>query len=393
MRVLITDSDNRSALAATRSLGKRGDVVITAGDRSSSLAAVSRYSSGFEPYPNPSNDPEGFVAAVAAAGARHRIDVILPMTEVTTVLLTQHQAALPGHCHLPFPPPETVARAADKAYVLQLAERVGVPIPRTVIVNEPRALDGVSGQITYPAVIKPARSRVRTAAGFVSTGVSYASSPEDLRERIGNLRPEEFPLLLQERIVGQGVGLFACYDNGCAIARFAHKRLREKPPSGGVSVLRESVSLDPLAVDYAHRLLTALNWRGVAMVEFKRDDRDGSLRLMEINGRFWGSLQLAIDAGVDFPALLVAMAAGEAIPPPSYRVGVRSRWFWGDMDVLLMTLRRSRRTLNLPPGHPGRLRTLWAFLHLWRRDQQDEVLRLDDLRPWLLETRRWLIGS
>ena len=130
------------------------------------------------------------------------------------------------------------------------------------------------------------------------------------------------------------------------------------------------------------------------MVEFKRDQRDGSLRLMEINGRFWGSLQLAIDAGVDFPALLVAMAAGETLPAASaYRLGTRSRWFWGDVDALLMILMRSRKSLNLPHSHPGRWRSVWNFLFDSAKEQREEVLRRDDPKPWVLETRRWLFGG
>jgi hypothetical protein len=140
-------------------------------------------------------------------------------------------------------------------------------------------------------------------------------------------------------------------------------------------------------------LLSHLGWRGVAMVEFKRDDRDGSLRLMEINGRFWGSLQLAIDAGVDFPAMLVDTAgATRPAPVTSYRIGVRSRWFWGDVDSLLTVLLRSRASLNLPPDHPGRWQTLWRFLKPGGREQRDEILRLNDPRPWFLETRRWFVG-
>lgn len=393
MRVLVTDSDNRSALAAVRSLGKAGHTVLTAGDCFPSLAAVSRYSAGFERYPSPREDPPGFLAALVNSIEKHAIDVVLPMTEITTLLLTQSREALPSRCMLPFPASATVARAADKADVLRLASQLGIPMPRTVEIESLASLDGALGTIDYPAVLKPARSRVRTAAGFISTGVSYAANERELHERLQAMRPEEFPVLLQERIIGPGVGVFACCDNGHTIARFSHRRLREKPPSGGVSVLCESAPLDPMAVEYADRLLTSLRWHGVAMVEFKRNERDGTLRLMEINGRFWGSLQLAIDAGVDFPGLLVKLAAGERIEPvASYRVGVRSRWFWGDVDALLSVLLRSRRSLNLPPGFPGRLGLLWQFLQTGGKHQYNEILRFDDLQPWLLESRRWLRG-
>src|SRR6185436_4020752 len=128
---------------------------------------------------------------------------------------------------------------------------------------------------------------------WVTCGTGYATRAEDLFARLDSLEPAVFPLLIQERIIGPGVGVFVCCDGSDVLATFAHRRIREKPPSGGVSVLCESAAVDPIAKEHAIALLRAMQWRGVAMVEFKQNDSDGTLRLMEINGRFWGSLQLA----------------------------------------------------------------------------------------------------
>jgi hypothetical protein len=112
---------------------------------------------------------------------------------------------------------------------------------------------------------------------------------------------------------------------------------------------------------------------------------------MEINGRFWGSLQLAIDAGVDFPRLLVEAALGGA-PRESltWRSGLRSRWFWGDLDHLLVRLIRSSSVLDLPPGSPGRAGALLHFLgwRPWR--ERDAVFRLSDPMPFLRESIEWM---
>jgi len=114
---------------------------------------------------------------------------------------------------------------------------------------------------------------------------------------------------------------------------------------------------------------------------------------MEINGRFWGSLQLAIDAGVDFPRLLVDIAAG-SVPDraPDYRVGIRCRWLAGDLDSLILSTLKDRRAQNLPPTYPGRLRSIWNFLEFGARDTLYEVERRDDLGPARLEWRRRLLG-
>jgi hypothetical protein len=128
------------------------------------------------------------------------------------------------------------------------------------------------------------------------------------------------------------------------------------------------------------------------MIEYKLDERTGTPYLMEINGRFWGSLQLAVDAGVDFPALLAGVAlGGDPAPVTAYRTGVRSRWWWGDVDHLLARLRRSPEDLALPPGSPGRWRALADFLTV-RRADRNEILRRSDPGPFFHETGQWLRG-
>ncbi len=107
---------------------------------------------------------------------------------------------------------------------------------------------------------------------------------------------------------------------------------------------------------------------------------------MEVNGRFWGSLQLAIDAGVDFPLLASRLALGQPLDAPaSYRVGVKSRWLLGDLDHLLLRLFRRDRDLRLPNGAPSRARTLFEFMKFFERDARYEVVRRDDIRPFLRE--------
>ncbi len=120
----------------------------------------------------------------------------------------------------------------------------------------------------------------------------------------------------------------------------------------------------------------------------------GTPYLMEINGRFWGSLQLAIDAGVDFPQLLVRCALGERVPPKSgYRVGTRGQWWWGEVDHVLARLRRTDAELALPPGSPTRASVVSDFLARWRPHERDAVFRLNDPMPFLTESARWFRGQ
>jgi predicted ATP-grasp superfamily ATP-dependent carboligase len=381
--VCVLDGESRAALAVTRAIGRRGHRVTVGSARDRALAKASRYCAVPVTYPSPSTDEAGFLDAVERVVRDQRIDVLLPVTDVSTLLVTAARARFGSACRVPFSPAEIVARAADKLDVLRTAETAGVPVPRTVVSDGPDAVPEIPWG--YPVVLKPARSRVRTAHGWHGCTVSYAESPTELRAALAAKPPEEFPILLQEKIPGPGAGVFLCCDRGRPIAVFSHRRLREKPPSGGVSVLAESAAPDPVVRAHAERLLAALGWHGVAMVEFKIDERTGVPHLMEINGRFWGSLQLAIDAGVDFPSILVDLALDRPLAaPPPYREGVRLRWFWGDVDATLL------RLFGPPAQRPGnRLGAIRDLLTLWGRDLHYDNPTRDDWGPWIHESLAW----
>jgi predicted ATP-grasp superfamily ATP-dependent carboligase len=151
-----------------------------------------------------------------------------------------------------------------------------------------------------------------------------------------------------------------------------------------VSVLSESTPLDPRLLEEAERLLEGLKWHGVAMVEFKHDARDGVPKLLEVNGRFWGSLQLSVDAGVDFPHLLYRQAIdGDVEPVLTYRSGVRLRWWLGDLDCLMLRLRERG-------GAGGRLRAVRDFVQGGGRRTRGEVLRREDPAPAAVELAQYV---
>ena len=386
--VLVTDGEQRAALATVRSLGLAGHAVHVVAARTPSLAGASRWCRSEFRVADPLGDAVAFADAVGK-----RLDVIggdtlLPIAEPALLALLAVRERFPGVL-IPFPDFETFRRISDKALVLERAAALGIAAPRQVTLSTPG--DSSAGSLAFPVALKPTRSVADFDGRRVKVGVRYASSAAELRQVLEAYDPAAFPVLAQQRVNGPGIGVFLLRWDGRILAAFAHRRLREKPPSGGVSVYRESTALDPSLLDQSRRLLEAFDWSGVAMIEYKLDQATGTPYLMEINGRFWGSLQLAIDAGVDFPDLLLAAALGTPRPPVlTWKLGVRSRWWWGDVDQLLARLRHSSARLNLPPGEPGRLGSLARFLLLWRPGDRNEILRLDDPRPFLRESAQWL---
>jgi predicted ATP-grasp superfamily ATP-dependent carboligase/CelD/BcsL family acetyltransferase involved in cellulose biosynthesis len=382
MKVLVTDGDNRAALAVTRSLGRAGHEVIVAAQHTSSLAQASRYCTRSVAYPDPMTKPDDFVDATVDLVRTARVDCVMPIADLTTFLVTAHRDRFEPECAVPFADTAIIERVANKVDLVQTADRLGVPVPRSVVVTAPDQIP--KHDIEFPMVVKPWRSRVKTAGRWASTSVSHATDAEALRRDLEARAPYDFPVMLQERIEGPGLGVFACYHDGRPVAFFSHRRLRERPPWGGVSVLSESIELSVRAREYSTKLLDAMGWQGVGMVEFKVDRRDGEPKLMEINGRFWGSLQLAIDSGVNFPAILLqTIGSGHVETQTAYQVGVQNRWLWGDLDSLLQMLRKWQ---GPPDLRSSRLGAAWQFLKFFGPHLYYDNPKWDDPWPFAVET-------
>ncbi len=383
-RVLVLDASQRSALATTRSLGRRGVPVITADDSPTALAGASRFSVGYHSYASPQTQPVQFIADIAALVRQEHVEIILPMTELTMGLLLEARDHFVNVC-LPFADAATIDALANKCALMRLAESLDVPVPTTWYVDNPATLPGDLSALPYPVVVKPGRSWQQVDGHWIRAAVRFANSPDAVQDLVNTepgLRTQ--PFMLQACVAGSGQGVFALYDQGKPIAFFSHRRLREKPPSGGVSVLSESVPVDPELLAIARTLLDAVSWHGVAMVEFKVG-ADGTAYLMEVNTRLWGSLQLAVDAGVDFPWLLYQMACGESLSPSEgYRTGRRSRWLLGDLDNLYLNLR------NNELGNGEKLRCLLHFMTPRPFRTRHEVDRWSDMRPFWWELRQYV---
>lgn len=376
-----------------RSLGRAGYHPVVVSARAHSLAGASRWSAASHQAPDPLTAADDFVARVREIVAAERIALVLPIAEPAVLALLGARESL-GGATIPFPPLARFLQASDKASLLATASGLGIAVPAQTTVGSPADLERAVRETTvFPVVLKPCRSVAGSGVARIQLSVRHAAGAAELAARLGEYSAAAFPILVQQRVVGPGVGIFLLLWDGRQVAQFAHRRLREKPPSGGVSVYRESIIADPALVARSRALLDLLGWKGVAMIEYKVDAATGTPYLMEINGRYWGSLQLAVDAGVDFPTLLVRCALGEAPAPiADYRVGVRSRWWWGDVDQLVARLRRSDRALALPPDAPGRLRAVGQFLRLWWPGDHNEILRWDDPMPCVRETLDWFRG-
>ncbi len=357
--------------------------MLTADETPASLAGTSRYARRHLTYPSPHRDPERFVSALRSLVDREGVALLMPMTDVSTYLVARHREEF-GAISIPVAPLSSYEQVSDKWALAQTARRLGIPAPKTVLLSRVEDLAQLASEATFPVVVKPRCSRTGRTRSWRAASVRYARSTAELTALAITAEDlAEDGVLLQTYVEGRGQGVFALYRDGRALGFFAHRRLRERPPSGGVSVLSESVAVDPQQREITRRLLDHVAWHGVAMVEFKVTP-GGQPYLVEVNGRFWGSLQLAIDAGVDFPYALYRMSLGEEVPPISaYRVGVRSRWLLGDLDHLYLTLFKG------DAARPPSLREKWhAIREVVARggpSTRYDVNRWDDMGPFFHE--------
>jgi predicted ATP-grasp superfamily ATP-dependent carboligase len=386
VNVLILDGNENQAVACVRSLGRAGHSVWVGSDAAWAKAGWSRWSRGTIRYVSPKENTDAFVASIVSAVKRIPGALVLPMTERSTLPISLHRDALEAvGGRVALAPHETIVTAFDKAQTTRLAAQLGIATPATELLESRADAASFAARCAYPVVLKPSTSEMVVAGVMRSTGApAYARSSEQLLEAYDDLTRKTSRVLAQEYVEGTGVGYFALMREGELRAEFAHRRIRDVRPTGSGSAVRESTRPDPRVRDAAVSILRALSWHGVAMVEFRRRP-DGTPVFLEINGRFWNSLALAVYAGADFPRLLVEMTErGDVAPATDYRVGVRCRWLLGDARHLVAVLRG--RPAGYTGAFPGRWATIFEVLRPVPGTRHDNFT-VDDPLP---EVGDWL---
>lgn len=319
--VVVTDALLRKALAAVRSLGSRGIEVYAADTTRLTPAGLSKYCRRSIRSPSPAESPDSYRDWLAALPQRLPGVMTFPMDDASI------RAALPLSDQLPpgsfclLPPPQAFETASDKYATVRLAETLGIECPRTWLPSGEKELASIwSAEGGGPVVVKPRRSSgsrgIRICAEWGQLLKAYREA-----SAIG-----ELPMIQQYIPPGERFDAAVLMDEeGRPVASFAQREVRHYPADIGPSTVQESVSR-PELVEQAISLLGKLNWRGVAEAEWMRDPRDGRLKLMEINPRYWNSLHLAIQSGIDFPFLHYRLSRGEKVGPiHTYSVGQIAR--------------------------------------------------------------------
>ena len=320
-------SNDRKSLAAIRSLSNHGYRVTVACDTRLSTAMWSRHSFRRILCPSPILYPDDYVAWLLEEVSKNKTDFLLPVTDYTTMIIAENNNALSPFSRFSVPPINSFHRAHDKFELMKIAHKLGISTPATFCPDNREELLAISRSIGYPAVFK-----LRKGAGAV--GLSF---PEDARslvnqyDSLGTYTDDIYDSarpLIQEFVPGQIHDVCLLVDRGKPLATLTQVRQIMHPALGGVGIFNRTTNNQEI-INQATALMCELQWHGPVMVEFKQDSRDGLYKLIEVNPRFWGTLDLSIKAGMDFPCLAIQLANGEKIEAKSkYKVNACYRWIF-----------------------------------------------------------------
>ncbi|HLW99279.1 MAG TPA: ATP-grasp domain-containing protein [Candidatus Acidoferrales bacterium] len=343
MPILVLDGYCNAAVETLQSLGSKGLEVDVSVESADCLAFHSRYVA--RKLRQPAAGSEDFIVWLREQFALRQYDLIVPATEASLLGIRTLEPADRIRLRSVVPGNRSIDIALDKHKTYEFARGLGVPMPQCVLLSG-KAESNLPQR--FPVVLKSLHSKVVIDGNLRSFPAQVVRNVKEYQEVLNRWQPFT-AMEWQEYIYGRGIGAEFLYNHGKKVWHFVHERLHELPLTGGASSYRRSIEPPPALLSDSEKLLTALEWHGVAMVEF-RVDVSGQHWLMEINPRLWGSLALAIDAGVDFPLGLWNLASGtEPSPQPCYRAGFYTRdlkmdfhWFIDNLranpdDKLLLT--------------------------------------------------------
>jgi predicted ATP-grasp superfamily ATP-dependent carboligase len=370
--VLVVPADTFIALTVVRSLGRRG-VRVVGLSSDEGVGQFSRYCAAHWDMPKNKDDLGKVVLELVR---KEKITHIFATSDPAIMRLNRDREALEQHATLLFPPPETVALAIHKDKTLACARRVGIPCPQTLVIRSEADI-AQAADLQFPAVLKPRHQDIAAPAGpRPAFRVKYCASYEELVRELSAFRESGDYPLVQEYCEGRGAGIEVLMRKGQPVLLFQHRRIREYPVSGGVSTCCQSVELDPRLRDWSIALLREMQWDGVAMVEFRQDPATGRAVLMEVNGRLWGSIPLAVHARCDFPYELfrTSLPGATLQAPPPYQVGLQCRFLAAETKWLKAAVLHS----PIPAW-----KAIAQYLSGFRPDMTYYVWAWDDPRPAL----------
>lgn len=367
---------SETGLAAVRSLGRAGIRVVGVDSDPAEPGSVSRYC---EPLlvDGPSGGGADIAGRLVQEARRYPgTPALLASGDAWVLFMSRNRETLARGFRFVLPEADVIEATVDKQRTYELAEGLGLPVPETW---DPEVVPSVSllaDQLPYPVLLKPRVGHLwRQRLPAWNKGVKVLA-PSELLHALQAAQAEGVGAVIQSIVTGPVTNLYeycACVGrSGELLGEFVQRKIHQYPPEFGVGSLAESV-VDPQVMELGRRVALGTGYRGVCSIEIKRDDRDGRLKLIEINPRLDSKTTLAARCGLDFPLIAYRDIIGEnQTVPDSYATGAK----WLDPPLDLLSLAETRRTQRAPMA---------TWLATWSGVSAFPALASDDMRPFLFK--------
>jgi predicted ATP-grasp superfamily ATP-dependent carboligase len=384
-RVLAIVGDTQVGLWVVRSLGRHGLTVFSVCASDGGLAAYSKHSRGAWAIENAPTSP-AFLDEIEALARELDVGSIITIAEGYHQALIQGRDRFEPRIRILSPPAEAFDKATDKHFMHGLCERLGVPVAKGTTLD--KLMDADGDGLQFPLVMRNSRQSDRRTAAQASWKAAYADDKAQLERLYQSVCDVASNVIVQEYHPGVEDHVQVLMHRGEAFMVGEYIGEHHMPLAGGVTVQRITCRHEPVIED-AVRLLKALNWDGIAGVQFHYDPSSDKYIFLEINPRFIGGLPTLIMAGFHAPFLLwQSHFEPEKMRRPDYRLGLRSRILGGDANWMLGILRGD----PLPPDQkrPNKAGTVARFLWNFGSWTKEDTFSLGDVKPFYVDCRQML---
>lgn len=346
---IIVGDGSTNDLSFVRSLSRHGiPTILIVGQRQ--LGSFSRYGLRIR-MPTVEDEPQAWLEILEVTASLIRASpVLFALSDAHCAFVSRNTECLRRSFRFVLPDEETVKRILDKRQQYSAAEAAGIQVPPTFYPKDIEDLVRLASEIDYPVILKPYTAHVGRPK-ISNRKVLVIQSADELISAYSNYTASGARFMVQKIIAGEDDAIFwysGFWDeHRREQAWFTVQKLRQFPPGFGDGSFQRTLEV-PVVLQQSRRLLEVFRYRGLVMVEFKRDARDGSYNLMEINPRTVSGNQLGISAGVDLPWIAYRNLAGldpvETLQRP-FRLNVK--YVNEEWDVQAFAALRESRELTL----------------------------------------------
>jgi carbamoylphosphate synthase large subunit len=311
MRILILNCYSRNSLAVINSLdphyeliggtSKKEKYLFCNPDRffkSKRLKKIFRYT-------DPRVDPEGFKKDIINACKLYKPDAVIPTGTTVTNSLSYYKNEINKHtdAKLLVEDYSTLSQLADKWLTYQICLKIGVPTPKTVLLNSNQQVMSLINSFNFPIILKPRME-------YAAKGILFFNKKEELKSYLekspifrDGYNQQLPPYIAQEVIRGELHDVTACAKDGIITSILSQQRLVSLYDFGGGGIINKT-TYEPTIMEYAKRIIKFVRWNGVILFDFIKD-QEGNYFLLECNPKIWGTTQLTIEAGLNVVQQLI----------------------------------------------------------------------------------------